>query len=198
MRRAIRMFSIEADTVTAKLPITQIAAHPRWRDQLELLLDCTGEGIYGVDLEGRCIFINRAGAEMLGYLPAELLGRNMHDVMHHSRPDGTHCPVEECPIFEAFRRGQPCRLEDDVLWCADGGSFCAEYSSYPIFHHGEITGAVVTFVDISERKHAEEMLRRAHDGLEFRVAERTRELTASPPARPCVRSPTRCRSASTP
>jgi PAS domain S-box-containing protein len=165
--------------VTAKLPITQIAAHPRWRDQLELLLDCTGEGIYGVDLEGRCIFINRAGAEMLGYLPAELLGRNMHDAMHHSRADGTHYPVDECPIFNAFRQGQPCRLEDDVLWRADGGSFCAEYSSYPIFDHGEITGAVVAFVDITERKHAEEMLRRAHDGLEFRVAERTRELTAA-------------------
>ena len=165
--------------MTARLPIAQIAAHPRWHDQLELLLDCTGEGIYGVDLEGRCVFINRAGAEMLSYLPAELLGRNMHDVMHHSHPDGTHYPVEECPIFNAFRRGQPCRLEDDVLWRADGSSFCAEYSSYPILDHGEITGAVVTFVDISERKHAEELLQRAHDDLELRVAERTQELRAA-------------------
>ena len=180
MRRAICVFIFrDPSAVTAKLPIAQIAAHPRWRDQLELLLDCTGEGIYGVDLEGRCIFINRAGAEMLGYLPAELLGRNMHDAMHHSRPDGSHYPVEECPIFNAFRRGQPCRLEDDVLWRADGGSFCAEYSSYPILDQGEITGAVVTFVDISERKHAQELLRRAHDELELRVAERTRELTVA-------------------
>jgi len=170
---------IEASQVTAKLPIAQIAAHPRWRDQLELLLDCTGEGIYGVDLEGRCIFINRTGAEILGYLPAELLGRNMHDVMHHSRPDGSHYPAEDCPIFNAFRQGQPCRLEDDVLWRANGSSFCAEYSSYPILDQGQITGAVVTFVDITERKRAQEMLRRAHDELELRVAERTQELTAA-------------------
>jgi PAS domain S-box-containing protein len=170
---------LRPNDVTAKLPIAQIAAHPRWRDQLELLLDCTGEGIYGVDLEGRCIFINRAGADMLGYPAADLLGRNMHDVMHHSRPDGSRYPVEECPIFNAFRQGRPCRLEDDVLWRADGGSFCAEYSSYPILDQGEITGAVVTFVDITGRKHAQEMLRRAHDELESRVAERTQELTAA-------------------
>jgi len=165
--------------VTAKLPIAQIAAHPRWRDQLELLLDCTDEGIYGVDLDGHCIFINRAGAEMLGHRAAALLGRNMHEAMHHSHPDGSHYPVADCPIYNAFRQGRPCRLEDDVLWRADRSSFCAEYSSYPILDQGEITGAVVTFVDITERKRAQELLQRARDELELRVTERTQELTAA-------------------
>ena len=162
-------------SVTARLP--EVAAHPSWRDQLELLLASTGEGIYGVDLEGRCVFINRAGAEMLGYRPEQVLGRNMHDLMHHTRADGSHYPAEQCPIYQAFRQGQSCRLDGDVLWRADGASFHAEYSSYPIFDRDRITGAVVTFVDISERKRAEELLRRAHEELEQRVAERTHELT---------------------
>ena len=162
-------------SVTARL--SEVAAHPSWRDQLELLLASTGEGIYGVDLEGRCVFINRAGAEMLGYRPEQVLGRNMHDLMHHTRADGSHYPAEQCPIYRAFRQGQSCRLDGDVLWRADGASFHAEYSSYPIFDRDRITGAVVTFVDISERKRAEELLRRAHEELEQRVAERTRELS---------------------
>jgi PAS domain S-box-containing protein len=158
-------------------PIRDLAAHRAWRNQLELLLASTGEGIYGVDLEGRCVFINRAGAEMLGYRPEQVLGRNMHDLMHHTRADGSHYPAEQCPIYQAFRQGRPCRLDGDVLWRADGTSFYAEYSSHPILDHDRITGAVVTFVDISERKRAEELLRQAHEQLEQRVAERTRELS---------------------
>jgi PAS domain S-box-containing protein len=123
------------------------------------------------------VFINRAGAEMLGYRPEQVLGRNMHDLMHHTHPDGSHYPAEQCPIYQAFRKGEPCRLDCDVLWRADGSSFHAEYSSYPIRDRDQITGAVVTFVDVSERKHAEEQLQRAHDELERRVGERTRELS---------------------
>ena len=164
-------------TITARL--SAVAAHPAWRNQLELLLASTGEGVYGVDLDGCCVFINRAGAEMLGYRPEQVLGRNMHDLMHHTRADGSHYPAGECPIYQAFRKGEPCRLDCDVLWRVDGSSFHAEYSSYPIHDRERITGAVVTFVDVSERKHAEEQLQRAHDQLEQRVAERTQELSAA-------------------
>jgi PAS domain S-box-containing protein len=148
-----------------------------WRDRLTLLLESTGEGIFGVDMDGLCVFINRAGARMLGYAPQDVLHRNMHELIHHTHGDGRHYPVGACPIFNAFRNGVPCRIDSEVLWRKDGSAFCAEYSSYPIVEGGEVQGAVVTFVDISDRKRAEELLRQANDELERRVGERTRALS---------------------
>ena len=151
------------------------AAHTA-TDRLTLLLESTGEGIFGIDMDGVCTFMNRAGAQMLGRRTDMVLGRNMHALIHHSHCDGRHYPEADCPIFNAFRQGLPCRIDDEVLWRADGSSFWAEYSSYPIIDDGVVQGAVVTFVDISERKRAAEVLRQAHTELEARVAERTREL----------------------
>jgi PAS domain S-box-containing protein len=150
-----------------------------WSDRLTLLLESTGEGVFGVDMGGRCIFINRAGAAMLGYAPDEVLHQNMHDLIHHSHEDGRHYPEADCPIFNAFRRGDSCRIDTEVLWRRDGSSFSAEYSSYPIIEHREVQGAVATFVDISKRKHAEEMLRQSHDLLERRVSQRTEALSGA-------------------
>ena len=81
-----------------------------WPDPLSLLLESTGEGIFGIDMDGNCTFINRAGAGMLGWDPAEVLHRNMHQLTHHSHPDGRHYPVDDCPIFNAFREARPCRM----------------------------------------------------------------------------------------
>jgi PAS domain S-box-containing protein len=148
-------------------------------DRLTLLLESTGEGIFGIDLDGRCTFVNRAGAKTLGYAAGDLIGRNMHDLIHHAHGDGRRYPVEECPIFRAFRQGLPCRIDSEVLWRADGSCFPAEYSSHPIVENGTVVGAVVTFVDISERKQAEELLRRANDELERRVEERTQALSGA-------------------
>ena len=154
-------------------------AGPLWSAQLQLLLQSTGEGIFGIDLAGCCTFVNRAAAQMIG-LPAEqVLGRNMHMLIHHTHADGRHYPEEDCPIFAAFRRGESCRIDREVMWRADGSSFAAEYSSYPILDAGLVRGAVVTFTDITERREAEEALREAHDQLEQRVAERTAELTSA-------------------
>lgn len=147
-----------------------------WRDPLGLMLASTGEGVFGVDLEGLCVFINPAGARMIGFEPHQVLGQNMHHLTHHSHADGGHYPLDDCPIYNAFRQGQPCRIDSEVFWRQDGSSFPVEYASYPVFDQGQVRGAVVTFVDITERKRADSALRQAKNELEQRVAERTRAL----------------------
>jgi PAS domain S-box-containing protein len=156
-----------------------LSHHAAWRRQLEMILESTGEGIYGIDLKGRCIFINEAGAALLGYTPDEVLGRSMHYLIHHSHADESLMPVQECRIYKAFNEGQGVRVDDEVLWRRDGSHFPAEYASYPI-HDGEtVVGAVVTFNDITERKRTERLLHDANDRLEQRVRERTAELNAT-------------------
>lgn len=153
------------------------ASHPLWQHQLGLLLESTGEGIFGIDLDGHCMFINRAGAQMLGHERPAVLGRNMHELTHHSHPDGSHYADTDCPIFNAFRRGLPCRIDTEVFWRADGSAFAVEYSSHPIMDGAQVRGAVITFVDITERRRAAEALQQAKNELGLRVDERTRELS---------------------
>ena len=160
-------------------PSERPEASAAWAAPLRLLLESTGEGIFGIDMAGRCTFINRAGAQMLGWRADDVLGRNMHCLIHHTHGDGGAYPEADCPIFNAFRRGLPCRIDSEVLWRADGSPFSAEYSSYPIIDAGAVQGAVVTFVDITERKAAQELLRQARDELEQRVRARTRELSSA-------------------
>ncbi len=135
-------------------------AQTRTAGQLRLLLDSTDQGIYGIDTHGLCTFINRAATQMLGYRPEEALGRNMHELIHHTREDGTPYPQAACPILRAFRGGEGVRVEEELFWRRDGTAFPAEYSSYPIVEDGSVTGAVVTFFDITERRRAREALQR--------------------------------------
>jgi PAS domain S-box-containing protein len=137
-----------------------LARERRTANQMRLLLESTGQGIYGIDLRGSCTFVNRGACEMLGYAAEELLGRNMHRLIHHSRPDGSTYPVDECPIYAVIASGEGARLEDEALWRADGTPFSVEYSSHPIIDEEGIVGAVVSFVDIGERKRIEEERRR--------------------------------------
>ena len=146
-------------------------------DRHSLLLDSIGEGIFGIDLDGRCTFVNPAALSLLGYRTDMVLGRNMHELVHHTHADGRHYPECDCPIFKAFRLGQACRIDDEVLWRADGTPFHAEYASHPLLDQGRVVGAVVSFVDIGERKRAEAMLKRSNDELEARVQARTRQLS---------------------
>jgi PAS domain S-box-containing protein len=139
-------------------------------DKLRLLLESTAEAIYGIDIEGRCTFCNPACLRSLGYERVdELLGKNMHDLIHHSRADGRMFPVEECRIFRAFQTGIGVHAENEVLWKADGKSFSAEYWAYPQLREGKIVGAVVAFIDITERKLAEEALRESEERLRLAV-----------------------------
>ena len=147
-----------------QLRTTALEANER---QLRLLLESTAEAIYGIDLEGKCTFCNPACLRLVGYARVEdLLGRDMHDQIHHSRQDGTVYPVAECRIYRAFRKGEGTHVTDEVLWRSDGTSFPAEYWSYPQRRGNQLVGAVVTFVDITESKRAEEKLRLAQFSVE--------------------------------
>lgn len=145
--------------------------------KLRLLLDSTPEGIYGADLQGDCTFANPACVKMLGYSSvADLLGRNMHALIHHTRADGRPLAVEDCLIYRAFREGNGTHVDDELLWRGDGTSFPAEYWSYPIMNDGETVGCVVAFSDITQRRLAEGEILRLNSDLERRVVERTAEL----------------------
>jgi len=125
----------------------------------ELLLNSTGEGIYGVDLAGNCTFANPACLRLLGFdSDSDLLGRNMHELVHHTLPNGDPYPMEECQIYKAFRQGDGIHVDNEVMWRADGSSFYAEYWSYPIEKEGDLVGSVITFIDISERRRSQKRL----------------------------------------
>jgi diguanylate cyclase (GGDEF)-like protein/PAS domain S-box-containing protein len=126
--------------------------------QHEMVLKSAGEGIFGLDLRGTVTFANPAASDMTGWSTQDLLGRPMHNLVHHTKPDGAPYPSEECPIHAAFTTGSTHSRDDEVFWRKDGTSFQVEYTSNPIFEDGEIVGAVVTFRDITERKALEEQL----------------------------------------
>jgi PAS domain S-box-containing protein len=130
----------------------------RITQQMQSLLNFTGQGIYGINLQGNCTFINRATCEMVGYTPEEAMGRNMHDLVHHHKSDASLYPVEQCPIYRVLKIGESCRVDDEVIWRRDGTPIAVEYSSFPILEGGKITGAVVTVSEITERKRAKEAL----------------------------------------
>jgi PAS domain S-box-containing protein len=129
--------------------------------QNKLLLDSAGEGIYGVDVNGNTTFANPAAAKMIGWEIEELIGRQQHDILHHSKPDGAPYPREDCHIYAAFQDGEVHHVTDEVFWRKDGTSFPVEYVSTPIQDGGKIVGAVIVFNDISEQKQIEESLKAA-------------------------------------
>ena len=134
------------------------------KDRL-LLLESTGEGIYGLDRQGRCTFINSAASRMLGYSPDELLCQDMHERIHHSSPDGGIYHRTRCHIHETLVDGRGRKVDDEVYWRKDRTSFPVEYSSFPVIEQGKVTGAVVVFLDITDRKRAEQQLTASHAQL---------------------------------
>ncbi len=126
--------------------------------QLELVLSSTAEGIYGTDLQGRCTFMNRAAADLLGCKEEDWLGRNMHELIHHHKSDGSPYPQLECPIVRALQSGDVCHVNTEIFFRKDETSFAVDYSSHPVCDGGVITGAVITFSNITERKKLEDDL----------------------------------------
>ncbi|WP_424965169.1 sigma-54 interaction domain-containing protein [Dinoroseobacter sp. S375] len=129
--------------------------------QNQLILDAAGEGIYGIDAEGRATFVNRAAQDMLGWQAKDLIGKELHSIIHHHHLNGEHFPAHTCPIYDSFRRDRTVRIEDDAFWRKDGKPIFVEYVSTPIYDHGVLAGAVVIFRDITERKENEARLRTA-------------------------------------
>ena len=134
--------------------------------QHSMILGSAGEGIYGISHEGLATFVNPAAIEMTGWVDADLLGKPMHDILHHTKTDGSPYPREECPIYAAFKDGRVHHVDDEVFWRKDGTSFPVEYTSTPILHDNKLAGAVVVFKDITKRKRAERELLQAHAEVE--------------------------------
>ena len=124
-------------------------------DLLQLILDSAGEGVYGLDANGRTTFVNQAAERICGWRAEDVIGQPLHDIHHHSHVDGTPYPREECPIYRAIRDGQVHQVDDEVFWRTDGSSVPVEYTSTPIIEDGVICGAVVVFRDITARKEME-------------------------------------------
>ena len=133
-------------------------------ERARLILNSAAEGIFGCDSHGTCLFCNPAAVRLLGYDdPSDLLGKNMHSLEHHTRSDGTPFPIEECPIYIGFHENRGVHIDDDIFWRKDGSHFPVEYWSHPLVRDGKTAGAVVTFFDISERRHAEKTLRESEE-----------------------------------
>lgn len=125
------------------------------RERIELLLESTGEAIYGVDLAGACSFYNSATISLLGLPPGfDPIGRNMHELSHHADKDGGPFAEADCFIHSAFRDGRTAETADDVVWRSDGAAVAVEQRAFPIHKDGQVVGAVVIVIDIRERKAA--------------------------------------------
>ncbi|OGR08194.1 MAG: hypothetical protein A2511_09335 [Deltaproteobacteria bacterium RIFOXYD12_FULL_50_9] len=139
--------------------------------RIRLLLNSTAEGIFGVNTDDICTFCNPACCRLLGYNQEDdLLGKKIHDLIHHSYPDGRPYPLEECRVYEVCRTGHGTHVNNEVFFKADGSSLPVEYWSYPLSEAGTVRGAVVTFIDITERKQAEEALRSEKNKFEAIIA----------------------------
>jgi two-component system, OmpR family, sensor histidine kinase VicK len=125
--------------------------------QHESILESVGDGIWGMDLEGRLSFVNRSGARMFGYTQEELKGQDAHALVHHTHPDGSPCSLEECPILSGLKSDAPRYVNDDLFWRSDGTSFPVEYVVCPLINRGRIEGTVVAFQDVTERRRLERM-----------------------------------------
>ncbi len=147
------------------------------RENLHRLLNSMAEGAYGLDTNGNCTFVNLSFLQTLGFQnDGEVLGKHLHELIHHSHADGSPYPDSECRVYRAYRTNQTSNVSDEVFWRKDGIAIPVEYWSHPIETDGTVIGALVTFIDITERKHAEAIVLQLNEELENKVAARTVDL----------------------
>ena len=137
----------------------------------ELILNSAGEGIYGLDANGITTFMNPAAERMTGYTLVESLGKPQHELVHHTKSDGTPYPREDCPIYQSLLDGKSHQSDGDVFWRKDGTSFPVDFTSAPIHEDGKLMGAVIVFSDISARREAEAAIEEQRKELERSNAE---------------------------
>jgi diguanylate cyclase (GGDEF)-like protein/PAS domain S-box-containing protein len=151
----LRLVGVCLDITARKLAEQELERVSR---QQEVILDSAAEGVLGLDRDGYVTFANPAAAELLGWEPDDLVGHNIHEAVHAQRADGPGHDIEECPLVIGPQSGLVQHMEDDVFWRRDGSSFPVHYTSSPITERGELTGAVLTFNDVTERKRFEAQL----------------------------------------
>ena len=149
----------------AAIGATQHAYH--W----QALLDSAGEGIWGLDLEGTCTFVNQMATRTFGFSAEEMVGSNMHRLVHHTRTDGTPYPDEECSVYAILRGSDPFREQLETMFRKDGTPFLAEMSAQPVYVNGSLVGVVATFRDVTDLHRERAELDRAYKEAEKRTAE---------------------------
>lgn len=152
------LIQIFAEWIGHELGRTQaLAGLAESEERTRLILQSVGEGIFGLDLHGRATFVNPTALDLLGYTADEILGGDMHGLVHHSHADGSEYPSEDCPTMRTLVDGQAVTVKDDVLWTKAGDPMPVEFTSTPVRKGGALMGAVVSFRDITERKEIERL-----------------------------------------
>lgn len=149
----LKILKMAADSITTTVGAQMAAeAHAKVAQLTEHFLASTEEGVYGLDRSGKTTFVNPAAARMIGWEAGDLIGQSLHEVLHHTKPDGTPYPREECPIYAALSDAEVHKIQNEVFWRKDGTSFPVEYTSSPIWDDKELTGAVVIFRSVRDPK----------------------------------------------
>jgi len=151
--RLNKIIAIKSQQLAEEIKLNQEAKEnlQNSEEQKHLILNATGEGIYGVDIQGHLIFINPAACEMLGYEEVELIGEKAHEKIHHSFINGDPYPSKQCPMTQTLTKGIPIQIYDEVLWRKEGDYFYVKYTSSPIYQQETLIGAVISFDDMSEQ-----------------------------------------------
>lgn len=148
--------------------------------QWQAVLDSAGEGIWGLDREGRCTFVNHMATKIMGFASEELINGDLHELVHHHDSDAGHFPAEECPIYAALRRNIPLSNLSDTIFRKDGTSLIVEMSAHPVSVEGEVLGVVVSFRDVTESRQQQEDLHKANELIEQRTAELNAVIDSMP------------------
>ena len=162
LEESANMVALKLEVLLRNLRTRELLEQVRTSEErTRLILESTTEGIFGVDTQGRIDFVNPAACRMLGFSPGEMVGQPSHQLIHHHHADGSDYPVERCPMFAAYKRGEISRVDHELLWRKDGAGLSVEYGATPIHKTGAIVGAVISFSDITRRKEQEDALKQA-------------------------------------